>query len=174
MFKNLIENPESITILSVFCIISYIIVSGFFISNKEKGKGAFKKYGFWDLITSIFWILCAIILIVSLFYLCTVKFSMPLKYLVTYYFLFIFLFAIIYGIIDWHFPGDAFEGITSGSWTAELQYLILSIQTQSTIGYTNRKPKSVGIELLAAIHSLLGIFFMAIFISISINKLSGN
>jgi hypothetical protein len=96
--------------------------------------------------------------------------TIGLGYLVVYYFLFIFLFAIIYGIIDWHWPNNMFEGIPeTGKWKAEARYLLISLQTQTTLGYTSSKPKDLKIELLTCIQALLGIFFITIFISLSIN-----
>jgi|GEM_PF-3046516 len=169
---ELLNDPASISVLCSICIVLYYIVSALFIraNNKPDSKlKLFKKNGIIDWLTSIVWVSCTGILIYSLFNLCIVRMTMSLGYLVIYYFLFIFLFSIIYGLIDWH-TTNLFEGIPEkGKWIAEAQYLILSIQTQTTLGYSTYKPKDWRVELLTCIHALLGIFFMTIFISLSIN-----
>lgn len=175
--SKLLNDPGSISIICSACVILYYGVSALFISaNKDLNSPPkfFKKNGIIDWVTSTIWITCTVVLIYSLFNLCIIKMTMSLGYLVIYYFLFIFLFSIIYGIIDWHTTG-LFEGIPeTGKWLAEARYLILSIQTQTTLGYSTSKPKDWRVELLTCVHALLGIFFMTIFISLSINAFKQN
>jgi hypothetical protein len=63
------------------------------------------------------------------------------------------------------------EGVNRESWTALLQHILISIQTQTTIGYTKGKPKSLLVDVIACLQALLGIFLVTISIARAVSKL---
>lgn len=168
---KILGSPQIITWICIACICSYYLVSWLFINKIGSTNRWMAKSGIIDRVTSFAWTGTAVLLIASLYYLCS-EMSMPLRFLLIYYFLFIFLFAIVYGIIDWHYEGIAFDNIDTGTWKAELQYFLISLQTQTTLGYTNSKPKSIGADIVTSVQALMGVFFIAIFISLSLNNIS--
>ncbi len=149
-------------------IISYYIVSGLCLHAEKNSltSSVFKKNATFDIITSVCWVLAAIFLLWSLVELCITQ-EISLGFLVLYYFFFIFLFAFSYGLLEWHFPG-MLEGVHSSTWTGELLYLVLSVQTQTTLGYTSARPARPLTEVIACMQALLGLFFCVIFIARSI------
>ena len=96
--------------------------------------------------------------------------TLTLGNLIVYYFLFIFLFAFWYGILDWHWPG-MLEEVSRDSWTGLVEHVLISVQTQTTIGYTRGKPKRLFVEVIACVQALLGIFLITISIARAVNSL---
>jgi len=169
--SGFVHDPHRISIFCIGYIISYYLVSIFSIkAAKSKSKTSWwRKNGPLDIFTSITWLGFAVLLIWSLG---TLAFSasLTLSDLIQYYFFFIFLFAFCYGILDWHFQG-MLEGVQRESWTALLQHILISIQTQTTIGYTKGKPKSLLVDFIACLQALLGIFLITIAIARAVNQL---
>jgi hypothetical protein len=174
--SEVVHDPSRISILCAVYIISYYFVSIFSIraakakrANPKSAKKAWwGKNGLLDIITSVTWLGFAILLIWSL---STLAFSasLTLRDLIQYYFLFIFLFAFCYGILDWHW-GDMLEGVDHDSWKALLEHILISVQTQTTIGYTRGKPKRLLVDFIACLQALLGIFLITISIARAVNK----
>lgn len=169
---NLVRDPKRMWAGCSIYILSYYFLSIFSMRavRTDNTKSWWRKNGFLDISTSVTCILFAIVLIWSLG---TVAFSvtLTLQDLIWYYFFFVFLFAFCYGILDWHWPG-MLEGVARDSWNALIEHVLISIQTQTTIGYTRGKPKRLGIEVIAAIQALLGIFLTAISIARAVNNLT--
>lgn len=168
--SSFLRNPTSITVVSVVVIAGYYLVSIFFIraDKPENRTGLWRKSGPLDWFTSIVWFMASVLLILSLVFL-TYYNELSLAFLVVYYFLFIFLFAFCYGVVAWHFPKQ-FDGFEKG-WEGEFQYVLISVQTQTTLGYTRAKPVTTATEFFSALQALLGLFFTIIFIAKAVNKL---
>jgi hypothetical protein len=174
--SEFVHDPKRISIVCAVYIISYYCVSIFSIraahavaaNPASPTKMRWRKNGPLDIITSITWLGFAILLIWSL---STLAFSasLTLSDLIQYYFLFIFLFAFCYGILDWHWPG-MLEHVSRDSWQALLEHVLISVQTQTTIGYTRGKPKRLLVDIIACLQALLGIFLITISIARAVNK----
>ena len=167
-----IQDPATVSLICFFYILGYYIVSALCIRAEQKGMDTspLKKNAPLDVITSVLWVSIAFILLWSLLELCYMT-PIPLGYLVLYYFFFIFLFAFSYGLLEWHFPGMLHE-VDSATWEGELQYIVLSIQTQTTLGYTRAKPQRLLTEFIACTQALLGLLFCIIFIARAISKIT--
>jgi hypothetical protein len=163
-------NPVKVSWLCSAFIVTYYFVSVVFIWAQKKGKdGLLKKNGPLDVLTSALWILFAVILIWSLFELAS-KSRLSIGYLVLYYVFFLFLFAFLYGLLEWHYPG-MLTGVEPAEYEAELLYLLVSIGAQTTSGYTRARPNKALTELIAACQTLVGLFFTVIFIALAVNTL---
>ena len=160
-----IQDPELVSWVCVIYIAAYYLVSAMCLrAEKKKLKDSlFRKNGPLDIATSVFWFLVAIVLVWSLLELC-IRQEISLGYLVLYYFFFIFLFAFCYGLLEWHFPG-MLETVDSDTWEAEFIYVAISIQAQTTLGFTRKKPVKPLTELIACFQALLGLFFCIVFIA---------
>lgn len=164
--SQFVHDPTDITQFCGIYIVSYYIVSIFSIAAAKTGKKEptrkcwWRKNGPLDIITSITWVAFAILLIWSL---ATLAFSatLTLSYLIAYYFFFIFLFAFLYGILAWHSP-DMLEDVSADDWTALAEHVIISTQTQTTLGYTKGKPGRLLAQAIACVQALLGIFFLTL------------
>lgn len=169
-FWNFVKDPELITKFCVVYIVSYYLVSILSIraANSQKPNALWKRDGILDVLTSITWFGFAIVLIWSL---ATLAFSasLTLNYLIVYYFLFIFLFAFCYSILGWHW--DMLDHVNRDEWKSLVDHLLISIQTQTTIGYTRSKPKHLLAEVLSCVQALLGIFLITISIAKAVNQL---
>jgi hypothetical protein len=170
LFSELISNPTAVSLMSVVFIILYYVLSIFFIQEAKNpdSKSIWKKNGFFDIATSAFWILVSIVLISSLFELAGSSTGLALNFLIFYYFFFIFLFGILYGLLEWHWPGTLSD-VDSTTWQAEIGYIVISIQTQTTLGYTRMKPNRLSAEIVACFQALTGLFFCMLFIQKAIN-----
>ena len=164
-FISLVQNPVNVSWVCLSFIILYYVISAFCIDaeKKKKRNHVLRKNKPLDIITSVLWFLYAIVLIWSLIDNCIAN-QLSLRFLVLYYIFFIFLFAFCYGLLEWHFT-DMLYGVKPDNWRAELQYIILSVQTQTTLGYTRVKPARMWTEVIACGQALLGLFFTVIFIA---------
>jgi hypothetical protein len=153
----------------VFVAAYYVVSAGFIRASKksEGARGIWKKNGALDVGTSLLWVVTTIVLIGSLLDLAS-RNKLSFGYLAQYYLLFIFLFAFIYGILEWHWQGMLYA-IGSDLWVAEAKYLIVSMQTITTLGYTDVRPGRLVTECVACAEALVGITFVAIFISRWVN-----
>jgi hypothetical protein len=159
------NDPNTIIIIGLAYVASYYIVSALFHRAKSQVpgyNGAFRKNGPVDIITSFLWCIGAIGLIVSLIDLVT-RNEIGLRNLLIYYALFLFAFAFLYNLLEWHSPGNL-SGLKPG-WSGELQCFILSIQVMASGNFTSVQPRGSLSDLLAALQLLLGIFFVAVFIA---------
>jgi hypothetical protein len=159
-----LNDPKRVTIIVWCVIVSYYIASYIFIHKNSKPdyKGWWRKNGSVDRGTSVLWSVTTVFLILSLFDLVN-RNELPLRYLIHYFFLFILLFAFIYNICHWHWDGTL-ENAGSG-WAAEVNCVIMSIGAMTTSGFMSTRPKSVLAELIASAESLLGLFFIAVFVA---------
>ncbi|MFN4275473.1 MAG: hypothetical protein ACK4FJ_04175 [Ferrovibrio sp.] len=171
---DILSTQEGIRNFSLAFIILYYVVSALYIWADEKRVQHYllKKHGPVDIITSIAWVLFAVILIWSLAEHASQE-SLTLWQLIEFYAFFLFLFAFIYGILDWHFPEKLIDGISNNKIEAEFQYLSMSVGTQTLFGYWRAKPKHWVIEVFAAIQALLSLWFVATIIARSVNLLAG-
>ena len=160
-------SADSIIIISILLILVFYLLSYAFITQHQKGK-AFRRNGSLDKGSSIFWIVASIILIITFFTFASSN-KLTIFQLGCFYLLFIFMFAMIYGIAEWHKEG-VLENVDSSQKVSELKYLIMSIQTQTSLGYTTIRPKNVYVELLCCIQVLLGFIFYVFFISKALSK----
>ena len=169
---DFVSNPNRISTVCAIYIVAYYVVSIFSIRavKSSPNKGWWRKNGPLDNLTSLTSIIIGTILIWSLG---TVAFSatLTLENLIVYYFLFIFLFAFWYGILDWHWPGMLVD-VSRDSWTALIEHVLISVQTQTTIGYTSGRPKRLVVEVIACVQALLGIFLITISIAKAVNRVS--
>ena len=165
---NFVKDPKLITTFCIIYIIGYYIVSFLSISAVGKTNSVWKRNSILDILTSITWFGFAIVLIWSL---ATLAFStsLTLFYLIVYYFLIIFLFAFRYSILGWHW--DMLDGVNRDKWKSLVEHLLISVQTQTTIGYTRGKPKHLLAEVLSCVQALLGIFLITISIAKAVNQL---
>lgn len=166
---NFIRDPNRISVVCGVYIFSYYLVSCLSIKNIATANSIWKRDGPLDRFTSITWFGFAIILIWSLG---SSAFSatVTLRDLIKYYFLFIFLFAFCYGILDWHWPG-MLTGLSTSPWKRLVEHVLLSIQTQTTFGFTRGKPDHFVSESVTCVQALLGIFLMTISIARAVNKM---
>lgn len=158
------NDPKWVIYIVLAYVASYYVVSGFFhfYASKAGYAGFWHKNGPVDVLTSGLWCPMAIVLILSLLDL-LIRNELSLGYLLIYYGLLILLFAFVYNIIEWHFPGTI-DGLKDG-WTGELQCLMMSVQVITTASYTSAKPAGRPAELVAVLQSLLGVALVAIFIA---------
>ncbi|HKO45572.1 MAG TPA: hypothetical protein VJU84_20015 [Pyrinomonadaceae bacterium] len=169
--SSFVNDPYHISIFCISYIVVYYFVSIFSVKavKSEESNAWWRKNGPLDVFTSITSIIFASFLIWSL---STLAFSatLTLSYLILYYFFFICLFAFWYGILEWHWEG-MLEGVDRDSWKALLEHLLISVQTQTTIGYTRGRPKHLLVEVIACIQALLGIFLITISIARAVNQM---
>jgi hypothetical protein len=166
---NLFLNPALVSIICMIFILLYYLLSAGFIYYKDNITSKWwKRNGIFDILTSVLWTSTSLLLILSLLFL-EIKSAdqLTLGFVVVYYLLFVFLFAFLYGIIDWHKPGT-FADLSENPWHKELQYVIISFQTQSTLGYTRAKPNHLLPELVTCLQVFLGLFFIVTSVSKSI------
>jgi hypothetical protein len=170
---NLVRDPNRISIVCAVYIASYYSLSSFSIRAAKarplKPKAWWRKNGPLDIFTSVTCMGFAMLLIWSL---STLAFSasLTLSDLIQYYFLFIFLFAFCYGILDWHWGDMLSEDAHHDSWQALAEHILISVQTQTTIGYTRVRPKRLIVDFIACLQALLGIFLITIAIARAVNK----
>lgn len=166
---NFIRDPNRISVVCGVYIVSYYLVSYFSIKNINNRRSKWRRDGPLDRFTSITWIGFAIVLIWGLG---SSAFSdtVTLRDLIKYYFLFIFLFAFCYGILDWHWPG-MLKDLSDNPWKRLVEHVLLSIQTQTTIGYIRGKPNRFVSEIVTCVQALLGIFLITISIARAVNKM---
>ncbi len=171
-FLQGLNDPGRVVQVGFWYVASYYVVSGFFYhyATKPGYAGVWRKNGAVDVVTSVLWCFAAIGLILSLLDL-LIRNELPLGYLLVYYALFLFLFAFVYNLLEWHLPGTI-DGLKDG-WTGELQCMTMSIQVMTTADYTTAKPARALAEFLAGLQSLLGIVFVAVFIAKAVALLGG-
>ena len=143
-------------------VASYYLTSWAFIAHAKAKRGFWKKNGPADIITTFVWLTFTFLLIVSSIDL-LLKNELSLWMLGIYYALFLFLFAFIYNLLAWHAP-NSIEQLGSG-WTAELQCLILSVSMMTGSGHSTVRPNGARADAVAAIQSLVGVAFVAVFIA---------
>jgi hypothetical protein len=150
--------------------LSYYLATWQFLAQKVATSGIWKKHGFFDVTTSIFWSFSTVVLIVISIDL-LIRNQLSLLLLANYYILFLFSFAFIYSLLDWHFAGSV-ENRQSDTWSGEIQSLIMSVTMMTGSGHTTVTPKGLRAESVAAIQSLLGLAFVAVFIAKAVSAVS--
>jgi hypothetical protein len=63
------------------------------------------------------------------------------------------------------------DHVNRDEWKSLVDHLLISVQTQTTIGYTRGKPKHLLAEVLSCVQALLGIFLITISIAKAVNQL---
>jgi hypothetical protein len=169
-FLQLINDPKSITFVVWPIVIGYYIVSAFCLhfAKDPNYKGPWRKYGAVDLITSSIWCVAAIGLILSLLDL-AIHNELRLGFLLHYFVLVAFLFAFLFNLLEWHWPGSL-EGF-AGGWAGELQCLILSTQALVSADFTSLRPKKRAAEVLGVLEAVLGLFFIAVFVAKAVSRM---
>jgi len=159
-----LNDPKAVVLFACVFVAAYYVASALFIhfKNQPSYAGIWRHDGPIDFITSTFWMLMAVFMIISLIDL-VVRNKLPLTYLFIYYMLFIFLFAFLYNVLEWHWPG-VLAGVRGG-WGTEFDCLIISIGAITTGGFMRARPAKWQTELLASIEQLLGLFFVAVFVA---------
>jgi len=97
--------------------------------------------------------------------------SLPLHELLAFYFYFLFFFAFIYCESNWHFSGALTE-VQKDDWAAELRYFVISLQTQTTLGYTRTRPNNIATELFSGLQALIGVLFVAVVIAKAVGQVT--
>lgn len=159
-----VNDPKSIVLIGAAYGIGYYIVSWLFHRHSHDSTygGWWRKNSAADAITSFLWIVVAVVLILSLLDLLS-RNELPLQYLLAYYVLWLFLFAFIYNILEWHYPGMV-SGLSEG-WSGELQCLVMSVSAMTAGPYTSARPAKPLAEAIAAFQSLLGLLIVVVFIA---------
>jgi len=163
------SKPTFALMIGAAFVASYYIMSIISIHFDRPGyKGIWKKNGVIDIITSIIWACATIVLITSFIYF-VVKSQIGLAEALAFYVLFIVLFAFIYRLLDWHFPGMLAQ--QRPGWAAEASALTVSIGAMTGGDLGSARPARVLTELIAALQGILGLLFVAIFIAQAVSKL---
>jgi hypothetical protein len=153
-------------------VVSYYLVTLGFLTYGGATSGFWKRNGCFDVITSIIWSGFTVMLIISSIDL-LIKNQLPLLFLAKYYVLFLFLFAFIYSVLEWHSSGSV-ENRHRDSWSGEIQSLIMSVTMMTGSGHSTATPKGLRAESVAAIQSLLGLVFVAVFIAKAVSAVSAD
>jgi Mn2+/Fe2+ NRAMP family transporter len=164
-------NDPTVVVYVVWAfIVSYYLASWGFLSHEEANyRGAWRKSGIIDIASSVIWLVVTIFLILSLIDL-LIRNRVSLGLILHFYVFFLFLFAFVYNILEWHDSGQISP--YSGGWAGELRCLVMSIEIMTSSPYTSTKPAKLLAESIAAIQSLLGIAFVTIFIVLAVTLIA--
>ena len=163
------NDPVTFAYAGWLFVLSYYLATWGFLRHAGAASGIWKPNGFFDVATSILWSSFTVALIISSIDL-LVRNQLSLLLLANYYILFLFFFAFIYSLLDWHF--GSVENRRSGTWYGEIQSLIMSVTMMTGSGYTTATPKGLRAQSVAAIQSLLGLAFVAVFIAKAVSAVS--
>lgn len=144
-------------------IIMYYVWTYLAIKNQSVTNSPMRKGGPVDYITTFLIVVAPILLILALIMYMS-KNNTSLSSLVGFYIYFIFFFSFLYCSCNWHYPGTI-SGIRCNNWEAEFKYFLISVQTQTTVGYTEAKPIDVLTESVSIVQVILGLFFVIIFVA---------
>lgn len=161
-----------IHLAAILSIAMYYIMSIFSIQANvaPETKSIFKKSSGTDyFVTALILIAPLILLIVLLVWSSFI--TLTLIDLLLFYLYFLFFFTFIYCESNWHRPG-AIIGIDKDDWWAEIRYFVLSIQTQTTLGYTRTRPNDLTTEIASSIQTLIGVFFVSVIIAKAVGQLA--
>jgi hypothetical protein len=169
-FGDVLGDPYSVRLIVWLYILAYYGVSLAYIwgNRHQKLTGILKRNGIVDILTSVLWIVFGVMLIWSLLAI-TLQGNLTLGILAQYYLFFIFLFAFLYGLIEWHWPGKL-TNVSAEGYEAELQYFLMSVGAQTTFGYARARPNHWVTETLAAAQSLLGVAFIAVWVALAVGR----
>lgn len=130
---------------------------------KQRAAGILKKGAVFDRVNSGLIVIVLVLFILTLLFWSSYK-SLDLVDVICFYFYFVFLFAFLYCAINWEWP-TSFGKTAKDDWAAELGYLVVSIQSQTTLGYTRMRPNNKRTELVSAFQSLIGVGFVAVIVA---------
>ena len=166
-----LNDPDVFAWVGGIFVISYYATSLGFISREGVAnyQGFWSKNGFFDRATSFIWTLFAIGLIGSSVDL-LLRNQLSLSLLAIYYVLFLFFFAFIYNLVAWHYPGSI-SNLKPG-WDGEIQCLVMSVSMMTGSGHSVALPASTKTDIIAAVQSLLGLIFVAVFIAKAVSAVS--
>ena len=162
--------PAYLVYVGWMVVLSYYLATWGFLAHKDATSGIWEKNGYFDVATSIFWSFLTVALIVASIDL-LIRNQLSLLLLANYYILFLFSFAFIYSLLEWHFPGSV-KNRESETWRGEIQSLIMSVTMMTGSGHTTATPAGLRAESVAAIQSLLGLAFVAVFIAKAVSAVS--
>lgn len=170
-FLQRLNDPFYIVRIGFTYVVSYYLVSACFhyYAARPGYVGVWRRHGAVDIGSSILWCFAALTLILSLLDL-LIRNELSLSYLLLYYVLFIFLFAFVYNMLEWHFPGTICD--MDDGWTGEVQCITMSIQLMTGGYHTSAKPARPTAEFIAGLQALLGIMFIAVFIAKAVAALA--
>ena len=165
------NTPFVISIFSILVIIGYYYFTAKFISalNSQNANKIWRKNGPLDIFTSIVWVISPVLLLIGLLWEVSSN-ALSLFYLILFYLFFIFFFAFLYGLTEWHFE-RSLKFLSPEPWAAELQYIIMSVQTQTTLGYNRTRPNRIYVEVISLFQVLIGLFFTIIFIGEAVGRM---
>jgi len=165
-----LADPYSVRRIVWVYIFAYYLVSFAYIwgETSKKLTRVLRRNGIVDGITSALWIVFGVTLIWSLLAM-TAEGNLTLGVLAEFYLFFLFLFAFLYGLIEWHWPGKL-TNISAASYEAELQYFLMSMGAQTTFGFSRARPNHWITESIAAVQSLIGVAFIAVWIALAVAK----
>lgn len=156
-------------------VASYYLLSFIFIpANRADPKGWAKqatwlhKNGVFDWVTSVIWLMSAVVLILS-FIDFVIRKKITLNDALKFYALFIFLFAFVYRLLDWHLPGML--STQHDGWAGEVAALTLSVGAITGGDFGKSRPNRPLTELISSAEAILGILFIAIFIAKAVAEL---
>ena len=166
-----VNNPTTIIGIVTAYAVGYYVVSFLFYrhANRPDYKGLWRKNSLVDIGSSILWGAVAIVFIASLLDL-IIRNALPLGYLLVYFALWTLLFAFMYNIVNWHFPGFI-HGLEDG-WASELQCLTLSASAMTGGPSTVARAGNTVAEAVVSIQSVLGMLMVVVFIAKAVAAVS--
>lgn len=194
--KAHLRDPEDLLWIALCIIVGYYLVTAVMLHaiRHKRTKGWWrlvKKNGVVDIITSFFWVVSPVVLIANMLVLAKAK-KLGLDLLLIYYGLFLFLFSFLYCMAEWHFPGSLIgtddretEVIADGkkmkvparyqfntTWKDEFMYFMISLQTQTTLGYNRVRPNHWTTDLIAGVQALVTLFLVTVAIAQAVSFVS--
>jgi hypothetical protein len=168
---DIFSDPRIVRVVVWVYIVMYYAISYAYLwaERNRKSLAVLKRNGAVDKATSALWIVVGVLLISSLLTIACEQ-RLTLGILAEYYVAFIFLFAFLYGIIEWHWPGKL-EGVKPDSYESEWQYLFMSVGAQTTMGFTRVRPNHWVTEMIAAFQAVLGVAFVGGWVALAIGRI---
>lgn len=161
---ELLIHPVWISVVGWGFILSHYMLSYIFVTNSKKDgpSSELSRNSAIDIITSVLWGVIAICLIISLIDLISRQ-EVTLLFLLNSYLLLIFLFAYLYNVIEWHYPGT-FQGARSGL-EFHVQCVILSAEALSGGASERMGTSSLKVLTILTVQRLIGLLYVAVFIA---------
>lgn len=180
--------------IALTCVaVYYFLVSRFVKAHVSKDvKSIFAYRGRLDIGTAILFCALSLSTISSMLYVGLAK-QMTLQLLSIYYAVLVFLFAIIYALWEWHFPGSLHfevsmkdrkavitEGVEAESdaskkkklYQQEWDSLLLSLHIQTGVGFGRIQSRSRWVDLIAGLQAVLTLFFVSVAVARLLNHLA--
>src|SRR5438270_10996256 len=156
------QNPKRALRSGLAFIVSYYLVSIISIAcDTPAYNGLWQKNGAVDIATSVIYFTATAMLLLSFSEFLT-RHQLGLGDVLMFYILFVFLFAFMYRLLEWHFPGmlgKEYEG-----WSAELAALNVSMGAMTGRDMGLARPAQPLTQMVAAFEGLMGLLFVAVLI----------